>query len=98
MTTSWIDNLDTICTSSECTEDTCPKWHPDTDIPIERYGFWFKGEKRDSDITATRFADLMVEVAALETETGEALIRDLGTRVQADAAEFAGWWNAAVAA
>lgn len=98
MTTSWTDNPDTTCTRPDCTEDTCSKWHPDTDIAPERYGFWFKGDKRDSYITAAQFNELMVEINELAPEFNEAVIVDLDTKAKADAAVFAGWWFTAVAA
>lgn len=92
MTTSWIDTPDTTCTSSQCTEDTCSKFHPDTDIAPQRFAFWVKGDRKATYITDGQFATFLASVQELADgepfQPGEAVVKDLATGSTVDAAEF----------
>lgn len=100
MTTSWIDNTDTICTNN-CTEDTCSKFHPDTDIAPQRFAFWVKGDRKNTYITDGLFTTFLASVQELADgdpfQPGEAVVKDLATGTTVDAAEFLGQYGAVAA-
>lgn len=84
MTTSWTDNLDTIC---YCEIDECEKAHPATEIIPDRFAFWVVDEKAASYYAAGVFEDFVIEVRDL-FDGDQAICKDLETGEQMDAAEF----------
>lgn len=87
---SWTDNQINYC---QCDQhgDGCRNIHEGDTLP-ERYAFWTKADKRGTYYTADNFADFLMELSDLADgepfEKGEAVVRDLATKAQMDAAEF----------
>lgn len=91
-TISWEDNQDVLCYGADCTEDTCPKYHPDTDILPDRFAFWMIGDKKATYQPMDRIRTVWVELEDMDKaepfRPGDAIIKDLDTKEQMDVAEF----------
>jgi hypothetical protein len=92
MTTTTIPWTDTPQTTCPCTNQDCTAIHADQDILDERYAFWVKDDKTGTYYAAADIDTFTLEVTDMEGDQpytpGEAIVKDLATGDQMDAAAF----------